>query len=69
MFGKILKIDNNEVIVENISKKALSSLMNCHLVFEDNERKVVGEVVYIDEQIVRISWGKRKHHSDRDQSV
>lgn len=54
MFGKILKIDNNEVIVENISKKALSSLMNCHLVFEDNERKVVGEVVYIDEQIVRI---------------
>ena len=54
MFGKILKIDNNEVIVQNISKKALSSLMNCHLVFEDNERKVVGEVVYIDEQIVRI---------------
>ncbi len=54
MFGKILKIDNNEVIVENISKKAISSLMNCHLVFEDNARKVIGEVIYIDEDIVKI---------------
>lgn len=54
MFGKIKKIDNNEVIIENNSGKALSSLMGCHLVFSEQNRRIVGEVIYIDETIARI---------------
>ena len=49
MFGKIKKIDNNEVIIENLSGKAISSLMGCHIVFLEENRKIVGEVIYIDE--------------------
>ncbi len=49
VFGKIKKIDNNEVTIENISGKAISSLMNCHVVFLENNRKIVGEIIYIDE--------------------
>ena len=54
MFGKILKIDNNEITIENISGRALSNIMNCHLVFEDEGRKVVGELIFIDEKIARV---------------
>ena len=54
MFGKVIKIDNNEVTLENLGRKAISSLMNCHIVFEDDARKIVGEIVYIDEAIVKV---------------
>ena len=63
MFGKILKIDNNEITIENISKKALSSIMNCHLVFVDPDRLVVGELIYIDKEIARVLLvGEIKNH-------
>ena len=54
MFGKVIRLDNNEVTIENLSRKAISSLMNCHIVFEDEARKIVGEIIYIDEAIVRV---------------
>ena len=54
MFGKVLKIDNNELTIENLGKKALSSLMNCHIVFEDEARKVIGEIIYIDEAFIKV---------------
>ncbi len=54
MFGKILKIDNNELTIENLSKKAASGLMNVHVVFEEEYRKVVGEIIFIDENIVKV---------------
>ena len=54
MFGKIKKINNNEVTIENITGKALSSLMNCHVVFLEENRKIVGEVIYIDEVEAKI---------------
>ena len=54
MFGKILEIDNNEITIENTSGKALSSIMNCHLVFEDIDRLVVGELIYIDKEIAKV---------------
>ena len=54
MFGKILKIDNNEITIENTSGKALSSIMNCHLVFEDIDRLVLGELIYIDKEIAKV---------------
>ncbi len=54
MFGKIKKINNNEVIIENVSGKALSSLMGCHVIFLEENRKIVGEVTYIDEVEAKI---------------
>ena len=54
MFGKAIRFDNNEVTLENLSHKATSGLMNCHIVFEDETRKIVGEIIYIDEAIVKV---------------
>lgn len=49
MFGKIKRINNNEVTIENISGKAISSLIGCHIIFLEDNRRIVGEVTYIDE--------------------
>lgn len=54
MFGKVLRIDNNELTIENSGKKALSSLMNVHAVFEDETRKIIGEIIFIDETVIKI---------------
>ena len=53
MFGKINKIDNNEITFENISGKTLSSLINCHLVFIEGNRKIIAEVIYADISIIK----------------
>lgn len=50
MFGKIKKIQSNILTVENLTGKSLSSIVNCHVVFVDEDRKVVGEVLAINEQ-------------------
>ena len=54
MFGKIKRINNNEVTIENISGKAISSLIGCHIIFLENNRRIVGEVTYIDETEAKI---------------
>ena len=54
MFGRIIGIDNNEVLIENKSHKAVSDIMNCHLIFEENDRRIVGEIIFIDDEIVRV---------------
>lgn len=54
MFGKIKRINNNEVTIENISGKAISSLIGCHVIFLENSRRIVGEVTYIDEVEAKI---------------
>lgn len=54
MFGKILKINNNEITIENLSGKALSSIMNCHLVFDEINRKIIGELIYIGREIAKV---------------
>jgi hypothetical protein len=54
MFGKILVIDNNVVTIENISGKAVSNIMNVHLVFEESNRKVIGEVIFVDDKFLKV---------------
>lgn len=54
MFGSIKKIDNNEITIENLAGKNISNIINYHLVFEDNGRKVVGEVIFFDEAIIKV---------------
>ena len=45
MFGKITEINGNSCIVENISHVTHSELMNCHVVFPESDRLVVGEII------------------------
>ena len=54
MFGRIIKIDGNYCTIKNIGKETHSELMNCHVIFEEETRKVVGEITKIDEDIITI---------------
>lgn len=47
MFGRILDIDENKIIVENKAKKIESNLLNVHVVFQEGNRRVVGEIIKI----------------------
>ena len=54
MFGKILEIKDNIVVLENNSKKIETNYLNLHVVFPDDKRKVVGEIIGMNEEEIRI---------------
>ena len=54
MFGKVLELNNNEIIIENLKKEARTYLINCHVVFVEPNRKVIGEITFINENIIKI---------------
>lgn len=54
MFGKIIKIDGNLVIINNNNKETHAEYMNCHIVFEEIGRKVVGEIIKISDEEINI---------------
>ena len=46
IFGKILYISDNIAHVENVSKDTITAdLMNIHVVFEDKDQRILGEVL------------------------
>jgi len=47
MFGKILDIADNKVIIENKGNTVETNLLNVHVVFSDGNRKVVGEIIKV----------------------
>ena len=54
MFGKIIKIDGNEVTVTNEVAIAHSEIMNYHVIFEERGKKIVGEIIEINTEIIKI---------------
>ncbi len=60
MFGKIVKIEDKYIELENISKTIQANVINYHVVFEENDSssgtisKIVGEIIGMDEQFIRI---------------
>lgn len=54
MFGKIKAIENNYVILENAAQKLEANYLNYHVVFPENDRYIVGEIVSIDEKLIKI---------------
>ena len=54
MFGRITEINGNSCVVENTSHVTHSELMNCHVVFPESDRFVVGEIIKIDENRITI---------------
>lgn len=56
MLGKIIKIENNDVIIKldiDISNQA--SLINLHVIFEDGKNKLVGEIKKADKEYATIT--------------
>ena len=54
MFGNILEIVGNYVLVENASHELKNSILNYHVIFPENDRGVVGEIVSINKDIIKI---------------
>lgn len=55
MFGKMLSIDNNIVTIENTEKNIESALLNFHVTFIEKDRKVIGEIININENFFTIN--------------
>lgn len=57
MFGKIIYISDNEAHVETPKDGTLSTnIMNMHVVFEDGNKRVVGEVEDLGSEIIKIRF-------------
>ena len=54
MFGRIVEIDENTVLVENKSQNLDANYINYHVVFNEADRQVVGEIVAIRELDIEI---------------
>ncbi len=60
MFGKILKIDDKQVKVENVSKKIQANVINFHVVFEEAgeggtaNHRIVGEILGMDAEEIQV---------------
>lgn len=54
MFGEIISFSNNIVKVKNLSLKAENNILNFHVVFSENDRKIVGEIISITNEEIEI---------------
>lgn len=57
MLGKILTINKNSALIEiNKLDTSLPDLINLHVVFEDESKKILGEIESIDEKSIKINF-------------
>jgi len=57
IFGRILYISDNIAHVENISKDTITAdLMNIHVIFEDKEQRILGEIVELNNSEIKIRF-------------
>ena len=57
MFGKILYISNTEAHVETPKDGLVSTdIMNMHVIFEDEDKKILGEVEDTGNEIIKIRF-------------
>ena len=54
MFGKVISIDKNIVVLENLKGQSEASILNFHVIFEENNRSVVGEIIAINNEEITI---------------
>ena len=58
MLGKVLTITKNSAIV-SVNKETVSGikdLINLHVVFEDSDKKILGEVDSIEQDTIKVSF-------------
>ncbi|MEI3508399.1 MAG: ATP-binding protein [Bacilli bacterium] len=57
MFGKIVYISDNEAHVQRSQDSSMSTnIMNMHVIFEDEKKKILGEVEDISDGIIKIRF-------------
>ncbi len=54
MFGNIIDIEENTVTLVNLKQEAETNLLNVHVVFSENDRLIVGEVIGINNEVIKI---------------
>lgn len=54
MFGKVIDVYDNYVIIENQSGEIETNYLNIHVIFSDNNRRIVGEIISIDKSTIKI---------------
>ncbi len=52
MFGNIISISNDEIVIENLSKRVEAALIGVHIVFED-KYKIVCEITQMSKDIIK----------------
>ena len=55
MFGNLLDVYDNIVVIENTTGNIETNYLNLHVVFNDSNRKIIGEIISIDKNIIKIS--------------
>ena len=55
MFGKVLSVNEDLVIVQNASGQMETSVLNYHVVWDTGGRKIVGEIIGITAQEIKVS--------------
>ena len=50
MFGKVTNMNGNHIYVSNAQKNLLSNLKGIHVTFEDQERKIIGKVIEVNQE-------------------
>ncbi len=56
MLGKIIHISDNEAHIELENSAAVSDLINMHVIFEDANKQIVGEIQDIEKNIVKVKY-------------
>ena len=57
MFGKILYISDNIAHVENkMNREVASDLMNIHVIFEAENQRILGEVIELNDEVIKIRF-------------
>ena len=54
MFGKILDIEDVYITIENTAKKLDANYLNLHVAFPESNRLVIGEIVSMNENVIKI---------------
>ncbi len=52
MFGVILEVAEDKVIIQNTKGEVLSQVLGEHIVFDDNEHRILGEISAIDARTI-----------------
>lgn len=55
MFGNLIRIDGNCLIVENLTHKVSLQCLNFHVIIPEKERNVVGEILHITDDEITIN--------------
>lgn len=56
MLGKIIYISDNEARIQLASNITVDNLINMHVVFDEKNKKIVGEIRDIDENVITVKY-------------